>query len=339
MKRVTRGIVALLMMISLTLTASAEKINIKIDGKNENKEWFDAQTEILFKESEQNGNNVVTAVMKYLFDTSSENRVYCMISVWTKEITDGGLPKVKFSINGSEMITVYAETEETPHPLINNDDYLIDACLKTETSDSYILEIKFDDKSGLGGAPSWTVQVGDEQGVLSDARGGRFENPLYTTPASTTEKTTVRKTTVRAGKTEKNTQRTTRPTTTYKSHLTKKASAEKTTVKAEKAVSSKAAEKVTTEKPYSEAKSSEALRISTSAVSTAAGGDSLFDESGLSRASVYKIAVCAGAVILFGILGLWAIRTRADADRAEKEEAPSEKDDTDSEDKDNNHGE
>lgn len=337
MKKAARGIIALLMIISLTLTASAEKINIKIDGKNENKEWFDALSENLFKESEQKGNGISTAFMKYLFDTSSENRIYFMVSVWTKKIEDEGLLKVKFSVNGSEMVTVYAENEETLHPLINNDDYLVDACLKTETPESYVLEVKFDDKSGLGRAPSWTLQVGDEQGILSDARRGSFENPLFTTLPSTAEITTVKKSADKTVKTEKATERTTRPTTTYKSHLTAKVTTEKITEKAEKDTPSKAAKKTEAEKTYSETWRSESVKASTTAPNTTADENSLFNESNLSRASIYKIAVCAGAVILFGILGLWAIRTRADADRAEKEEAPTE--DTDSEDKHNNHGE
>ncbi len=341
MKKVMSGITAFLLIISLALTASAEKINIKIDGKNENKEWFDIKGENLFKSEEEKGNGINSAVMKYIFDPASESCIYFMFFVSTKVIADESLLKAEFSIDDGPVMTVTAETDETVHPILNDDNYLTDACLKAEGMDGYVLEIKFVNKSGLGKRVDYRIKFGDENGILSKMPGNGeayLDNPLYTT-TSTTEKTTVKKTTKRASESKTTTERTTRPTTTYKSHLTTKAATAKTTVKAEKAVSSRAAKKVTSERTYSEVKRSETVRISTTAVSTAAGGDSLFNESGLSRAAIYKIAVCAGAVILFGILGLWAIRTRADADRAEKEEAPPEKDDTDSEDKDNNHGE
>ena len=363
MKKITALILVLLMFILIPITAFGNRINI--DGIPKNGEWDlgdNPKNEYLIDQYDTNNKSSLISVRCLL---KMDNTAYYQINTKIKDyaklsdeekanikvyVTPEGHDEIIFSVsnikyddtNESKEISVYAEA-------------------RFDASGYIFIEMEVTYNEGLGNNVDISVQTTDGDGKSSYVKDFSFKtpnNPDYwayrttTAEEDTTKKaaTTKSKTVKDKYSTKKRTEKTHRIDNVSKRTTTKKATtvkAKKTTttakaVKTTKAKTTKVKAAKTTRKTYTKVVKEKEIYIveaTTSADTTTLQSiietvntetqteKSAFSLDDISRSTLYKIITGICALLLFGVIGVWAVKSKDDNDDDQDENNKEEKTD------------
>ncbi len=362
MKKVIALISALLVFLSIPLTAFGNKISI--DGVvSDNREWELGeypQDEYLILENDTNNKSKYISVKCFL--NNNGRTVYYLINT---DISDynpldaviyavpEGCNKINFALTESKTESNVGTTEidlkeNTVKYKDKTTDYTIYAVAKFGEYGLVTVEMQVDYNNGYGNNANISVQTTDSDNQSSYVENFSFKtpnNPDYwanrTTPVTeiTTKKTTTTKTTKDTYSTKKRTEKTHRVDNVKKRTTTKKITTSKvkkttTTAKVPKATKSKTTKAVkSTRKAYTKvikekeiyiveatASSATTLQTVTEAVNTETQTEkSAFSFGNISRSTIYKIITGICALLLFGVIGVWAVKSKDDNDNNNEE--------------------
>ena len=343
MKKAAAVLTAFLLIIFIMVPAFAAKPEIKIDGVvTNNREWADASN-ISLLDKEATGDDFTDIDMKYI--TDSENNVVYYLFVASKkdsksisadEIAQMG---ISFTPEGCEEISLRGDNPSAKGNYGNTHSYEAAMTADSQTGTIYC-EIKVNYKDGIPADIRGSVKVFDKYGEASNKIN--INNDVLTktdkVDNTTKEKTTKEKTTKEKTTTKKTTEKetttrrvhnpknktvitTTKRVTTTKAIKTTKATtttAVKTTRETTKNNNSSASHPtevvldipMETEDYYTE-KSTATDVVAITEETTSA---SAFGFLNIQKSSLYKIITALCALVLFGVLGVWAVKSRQDDD-------------------------
>ncbi len=346
MKRAVIAATILLLVIATCITASAA--NIKVDGDINNKEWEGSESKEL--DNYLAGNDTHDLRVKCYYPDKST--AYYAFSFYEDVAGDCSQTGFKFVFDGIGEIKVdsdspsYEETDNENYRIVvclrvNATDN-IDDVKRTVTAGC---EVMIDYKNGTGASAGGKVWTVNHDGQFSDYNDFSFKNSHYTeetteaednTSKTAKETTTKRRRVTRETTTGKpiSTSRvvtTERATTAKKATTTQKVTTEKATaVKTTKAKTTKAG---TTKAKHAIGKAAEADEVSVSVVTsivyvvpetiisgtvyvtdeTEQGNEkSAFDIKNMQKSTVMKIAAGGAALLLFGAIGIAAVKNKKD---------------------------
>lgn len=333
MKKLCVFLVSLILVFSLSVTVFAGKI--KIDGKVTNEEWLSVSKGAGSDGSKPGTGKLISYLVQYEFDKNGYDLKCRFFACYENSAEEAEKSNcgIVLKLGDGE----YTNTVSLAQPCDGDTgDYSVRSYVSAETVDFSTYEINSEacitckDRFDKGSF-SFSVQFIDELGNTSNrytVRAVNADNTSSATEKSTTEKTTKEKTTKEKTTKEKTTQATTvkerktaKPvsTTRHKVTVRQRTTAVKTTQAAtEKAKTKKSSAKVkttlkTTAKKekyvYSQSTVYEPAVTETTAVQET---QIQTEESGISKSTKYKIVACAAAVILFGVIGVWAVKSRDD---------------------------
>ena len=338
MKKLCVFLVSLILVFSLSVTVFAGKI--KIDGKVTNEEWLSVSKGAGSDGSKPGTGKLISYLVQYEFDKNGYDLKCRFFACYENAAEEADKSKcgIVLKLGDGE----YTNTVSLVQPCDGDTgNYSVRSYVSAETVDFSTYEINSEAcitcKDGFDkGSFSFSVQFIDELGNTSNrytVKAVNADNTSSATEKSTTEKTTKEKTTKEKTTKEKTTKEKTTQATTVKERKTAKpvsttrhkvtvrqrTTAVKTTQAAtEKAKTKKSSAKVkttlkTTAKKekysYSQSTAYEPAVTETTAVQET---QMQTGESGISKSTKYKIVACAAAVVLFGVIGVWAVRSRDD---------------------------
>ncbi|MCQ2480631.1 MAG: hypothetical protein MJ121_00785 [Clostridia bacterium] len=341
MKKAAAVLTAFLLIIFIMVPAFAAKPEIKIDGiATNNKEWAGAQ-DISLLSKEATGNEFTDINMQYIVDYGNNVVYYLFVasekdskSVTADEIAQMG---ISFIPEGCEEITLRGNNPTAEGSYGSTHSYKAAMTADSQTGTIYC-EIKVNYKDGVPADIRGSVKFFDKYGEASNKIN--INNDVLTkTDTTNKEKTTKEKTTTKKSTTAKETTTrrvhnpknktvitTTKRVTTTKAIKTTKATtttAVKTTretAKTNNTTTSHPTEVILdipeeTDVYYPEEETnSEPATDDVVAITEETTSASAFGFNSIQKSSLYKIITALCALVLFGVLGVWAVKSRQDDD-------------------------
>lgn len=356
MKRILISVISVLLITAFTLSSFAVATDVVIDGYTGNVEWVGAESETLFNSREDTSSKIANASLKTKFNKNNydlyigfsfevtkdnkEDKINCEMIGIILEIE--GCEKFTLDFKNAKVNKADGETynEVCVTDTVSNTEYKITgAMVFYENGNQVNCEVEYETKRELPESVKFNVCFTDDDGNKSFYKDHTAVNSNLTTTTVTTqkaEKTTKEKTTKEKTTKETTTQAKTHRVdnkTTTKKATTTKAKAEKTTkattVKTTAVTTAK--EKTTKEKTTKEKTTKATTKAATvyyekevvvSEVyvteSTTAESDSVFGAKNVSKSTIYKIITGVCAAVLFGVIGIWAVRSKG-ADKKEEQ--------------------
>ena len=343
MKKAAAVLTAFLLIIFIMVPAFAAKPEIKIDGVvTNNREWTGAPN-ISLLDKEATGDDFTDIDMKYI--TDSENNVVYYLFVASKKdsksITadEAAQMGISFIPEGCEEITLRGDNPSAKGSYSSTHSYEAAMTADSQTGTIYC-EIKVNYKDGIPADIRGNVKAFDKYGEASNKIN--INNDVLTktdkVDNTTKEKTTKEKTTKKATTAKETTTRrvhnpnyktvittTKRATTTkaVKATETTTAKAVKTTRETTKNNNSSASHPtevvldipMETDVYYPEEETnSEPATDDVVAITEETTSASAFGFLNIQKSSLYKIITALCALVLFGVLGVWAVKSRQDDD-------------------------
>ncbi len=347
MKKIITALVSVVLILSVSVPGFA----VKIDGNVSNAEWYDVKAVPIHDKKSGNNVTDSYVKYEFGKNGYDLYCLFCATySVSAGEENSTSLAGMTISFDGCEPIVLTADSESQPISLTDNTSYRVTAYAfileNSEKSHQLIVEMLLNYKAGFS-ADSFRMNAAfiDETGEASNTADIKLTNPYHTT---TTQKTTTEKTTKEKTTRETATKTTTTKATTVKestSAATKNAKTVSTTrhkvtvrerttrVKSTLPAAVTVTEKIKkaaarvkesarsynekTEKETKPVISAVSASVITETVTESIESEitadaSAFGETNISRSTKYKTIVGAAAALLFGIIGVWAVRSRSD---------------------------
>ncbi len=335
MKRAVIAATALLLAIVTCVSAFAFP---SISTSPDNNDWMVGETVNLLK-SKNSGNDVNVADVACVIDEKT-NEVYYRFSIVTssdaQDCTDFA---VEINLDGiSETINLgYEDFNLVGETNISNPDYHVKYILYSGTSSNFFCKLKVRYNNGIGIKTGGNIQIRDKSGKSSNVLYFSFDVPNHTTETGKeddTSKTAKETTTKRRRVTRETTTRkpistsrvstTKRETTTRKPTTTEKVTtAKSTTVKTTKVKTTRA--KRTASETVKAADTSvvtsivyvvpETVLSGTVYVTEETEGEtekSAFGIKDMQKSTLMKIIAGSAALVLFGAIGVAAVKSKKD---------------------------
>lgn len=343
MKKAAAVLTAVLLIIFIMVPAFAAKPEIKIDGVvTNNREWV-GTSNISLLDKEATGNEFTDIDMKYVTDYENNVVYYLFVASKkdTKSITADEIAQmgISFTPEGCEEISLRGNNPSAKGSYSSTHSYEAAMTADSQTGTIYC-EIKVNYKDGIPANIRGNVKAFDKYGEASNkininndvlTKTDKVDNTTKektTKEKTTTKKTTEKETTTRRVHNPKNKTviTTTKRATTTKAVKTTKATtttAVKTTretAKTNNTTTSHPTEVILdipeeTDVYYPEEETnSEPATDDVVVITEETTSASAFGFLNIQKSSLYKIITALCALVLFGVLGVWAVKSRQDDD-------------------------